>query len=168
VVPETTHDTDVRAHTHSADHPQGRGNPWHSGPESASARVTRDARVIPIRREVRQEPPQDQPAPRKATGGLSAEMQAATAAVKNAAENSDWAAEAMTPVAAWMQVAPRRGEADNWIIWAGMTAAGIARGVLVSLGYLVVRGGETRLRAGVAAGILILAMAAAFLAGHTG
>jgi hypothetical protein len=104
------------------------------------------------------------------TGGwaaaLTEEVRAAQEALTEAANASDWATEAMTPVAAWSQVAPRKGEAGNWIIWTAMTAAGIARGVLVSVGYLISRGGETRTRAAVATGAFLLALTIAFLAGH--
>lgn len=110
------------------------------------------------------------PGKRRPGAGLAAalteEARAAQAALADAAGDSDWAAEAMTPVAAWSQVAPRKGEADNWIIWTAMTVAGVCRGVLVSLGYLIARGGETRIRATVAAGAFLLALTIAFLAGH--
>jgi hypothetical protein len=169
VAPETMPDSDVRAHVHPADSARNPGNPGGSGPESASARASPDARVIPINRQARQEQPQNPPpAPPRAPGGLTAEARAAQGALRAAAENSDWAAMPMTPVAAWSQVAPSKGEAANWIIWVGMTGAGIARAVLVSLGHLIAHGGQTRLRAGVAAGVLVLALSISFLAGHTG
>jgi hypothetical protein len=154
---------------HPADYTRRTGNPWRFEPESASARATRDARVIHMPRRAGQErPPESPPAPRKAPGGLAAEAQAAGAVLKAAAEGSDWAAEAMTPVAAWSQTFPHKGEAGNWIIWSGMTFAGVSRGLLVSLGYLIARGGETRIRAGVATGVLFLALTISYLAGHLG
>lgn len=90
------------------------------------------------------------------------------AAMAQAAEASDWAREPMTPVVAAQQIAPAKGEAGrNWIVWTAMTFAGLARFVLVSLGYLVVRGGETRIRAGVATGVLVAAIVISALVGHS-
>lgn len=89
------------------------------------------------------------------------------AAMTQAAEASDWAREPMTPVTAFKQIAPAKGEAGkNWIVWTAMTFAGLARFILVSAGYLVARGGETRIRAGVVTGVLVAAIVIGSLAGH--
>lgn len=87
----------------------------------------------------------------------------ATAA--RAAQASDWAQELMSPVDAVKQIAPGKGDAGNWIVWTAMTAAGLARALFVSVGYLIARGGETRIRAGVAGTVLLAALLIAALAG---
>jgi hypothetical protein len=93
------------------------------------------------------------------------ELEAGRKATVDAAEASDWASELMSPVDAIKQIAPRKGEAGNWIIWSAMTIAGLARVLLVSLGYLVARGGETRIRAGAVTGLLVAAIVIGWLAG---
>ena len=95
----------------------------------------------------------------------SGELAAAAAAMVSAAEDSDWNEELMSPVEAIKQIAPAKGEASNWIIWSAMTIAGIARAVLVGLGYLVARGAETRIRAGAITGLLMAVILISWLAG---
>jgi hypothetical protein len=97
-----------------------------------------------------------------APGRLAAEAEAAVTALAEAADASDWAAAAMTPVAAWRQVLPAKGEAGNWIIWSCLTLGGL----WVSLGNLIVHGTDTRTKAGVATGALLIALAISYLAGH--
>jgi len=94
-------------------------------------------------------------------------MQAAKATLTDAADDSLWAVPAMTPVAAWRQALPAKGEAANWIIWTGLSLGGLFRALWVSTGNLVVRGTDTRTKAGVATAALVIALTIAFLAGHT-
>jgi hypothetical protein len=101
-----------------------------------------------------------------APGRLAAEAEAAVTALAEAADASDWAAAAMTPVAAWRQVLPAKGEAGNWIIWSCLTLGGLSRALWVSLGNLIVHGTDTRTKAGVATGALLIALAISYLAGH--
>jgi hypothetical protein len=100
--------------------------------------------------------------------GMAEEISAATAALGETLEASDWNDQPMTPVDAIKQIAPAKGEAGNWIIWTGMTLAGLARAFLVGTGHLIARGAETRIRAAVVMVIFAAALILSFLAGHAG
>lgn len=174
MVPETMPEADVHAHAHRADQAQKPENPWGFGSESASTPASRDARVIPINRRARQESAPEPPAgdrkpetkPARAPAGLRSEAGAVGETMRKAAENSVWATEAMTAVDAWKRVAPGKGEAENWIFWTVMTAAGVCRAAWNSLGHLILLGTDTRIKAGVATAVLLAALVTAFLAGH--
>lgn len=151
----------VHAHAHPADLAGKPGFRGGSDPKSARTGATRDTRV-PHLHLVEQED-----RPEKISARRAGESEAALAALTQAADASDWARDVMTPVAAAKQVAPAKGEAGgNWIVWTAMTVAGLARLIIVSLGYLVARGGETRIRAGVVMGVLVAAIVIGALAGH--
>jgi hypothetical protein len=169
VVPETMTDTDMHAHVHPADLRQNPGNQDDFGAESASAPASRDARVIQINRAARQEPQQPPAAAAQAPrGALATETQAALAALAEAADGSPWASPAMTPVAAWQQALPAKGQAANWIIWTALSLGGLFRALWVSLGNLAVHGTDTRTKASMATGALLIAMTLSYLAGHAG
>lgn len=162
---------DVRAHVHRADLAPEAGNQPGFGPKSARPGARAGARV-PHLHLVDQEPAPDSvpddpiPGSNRPGAGLAEELRAAVSALDEAAGDSDWATPPMNPVEAWKQLAPSKGEAGNWIIWTAMAAAGLARGIWVSLGYLVLRGTETRIRASVATAALLVALVLAFLTGH--
>jgi hypothetical protein len=95
---------------------------------------------------------------------LLAEMAEQTAA---ATADSDLARQHMTPAEAFELILPERGESRrNPIVWTAMTYAGLARFVIVSLGHLVAVGGQTRIRAGILATVVLLALAGSWIAGH--
>jgi len=161
VEPHLVPEPDVQAHVHTGDHPL---HPLGGGAsEAKSARAMRDARAraIPHLHVVDQDERAGSTENGRPSlgGGILDDLVAASA-------DSDWSTEAMTPVAAIKAVAPRKGEAGNWIIWTAMTLGGLARLILVSLGYLIAKGGETRIRAGVAAAVFLLAVAFGAAAGH--
>lgn len=160
--------SDVHVHAHAPDLAGKPGDRADSRLKSARADATH-ARAVPHLHLVDQGfvPDDPRPADREPTGARTGELEAALEATARAAEASDWARELMTPVAAAKQVAPAKGEAGNWIIWTAMTVAGLARLILVSLGYLVARGGETRIRAGVVTGVLVAAIVISVLVGHS-
>jgi hypothetical protein len=154
---------DVRMHVQSRDHaPEG---PW-STPPGGEIRGPAGPRVRDTRLRVVDQDERADPAEKDRPGLGLAVLDDLLASAAEAAAESDWSAEAMTPVAAIKTVAPRRGEAGNWIIWTAMTLGGLARLILVSLGYLIAKGGETRIRAGVAATVFLLAMALGAVASH--
>ena len=162
--------SDVHVHAHRADLAPETGNRPLSEPKSA--RPGARARAVAHLHLVDQGPARDSgPAPDEALDaerpGLGSALLDEMTAMSQAAEASHWARELMTPVAAAKQVAPAKGEAGNWIIWTAMTVAGLARLILVSLGYLVARGGETRIRAGVVTGVLVAAYVISVLVGHS-
>jgi hypothetical protein len=162
---------DVRVHMHRADLAPETGNRAVSGPESA--RPPARARAVSHLRVVDQGsapvPDDDVLAAEEKGFGVGSmlldELEAGRRATATAAEASDWASELMSPVEAAKQIAPRKGEASNWIIWSAMTFAGLARVLLVSLGYLVARGAETRIRAGAITGLLVTVIVISWLAG---
>jgi hypothetical protein len=158
--------SDVHVHAHRADLAPETGNRADSGRKSARTPATQ-ARVIPLRTDLRQEDPEkkSERAGRGSRSPLEAELAAGWAVVAETAQASEYARAPMTPVEAAKQVAPARGEAGNWMLWSAMTAAGVARLVLVSVGHLIAHGGETRLRAAVVTMIFLLALAGGYLAG---
>jgi hypothetical protein len=163
----TQHVDGVHAHTHPADLASETGKQPVS--ERKSAGPWARARAVPHLHLVDQSPAPD-PVPDDAVPetGLGSALLDEMEAVRLAAEASDWAREPMTPVTAAKQIAPAKGEAGrNWIVWTAMTVAGLARFILVSLGYLVARGGETRIRAGVVTGVLVAAIVISALVGHS-
>lgn len=166
MVPENATASDVHAHMHIADLAGKPENPWGFERKSARAGAPRDARVIPLHPDQEQEEP-----PRKIRRdrtGLGGELQAGIAAANAAADSSDWARPAMTPVLACKQVAPRKGEAGNWITWSAMTVAGLLRAAWVSIGYLIVLGTDSRTKAAVTTSMLVAAVALSMLAQHPG
>jgi hypothetical protein len=164
VVPDNATAPDVHVHAHRADLAGNPGSRADSASKSARAPGDAPARAVPHLHLVEQEDPAEKISARRGGG----ETEAALAALAQAADASDWAREPMTPVAAAQQIAPAKGEAGkNWIVWTAMTLAGLARFILVSLGYLVARGGETRIRAGVVTGVLVAAIVIGSLAGHS-
>lgn len=176
MAPSEARAADVHVHVRRADLAADPGKQAVSAPESARADASH-ARVIPHLRLVDQGPapgfvPDD--LSRELTGddgfgsALLDELEAARRVALGAAEASDWASPPMTPVEAIKQVAPGKGEAGNWIIWSAMTVAGLARVLLVAAGYLVARGGETRIRAGVAAGVFVTVLLIGWLAAASG
>lgn len=164
MAPDNATASDVHVHAHPADLAGKSGYRGGSDPKSARTGATRDARVPHLHLVQQEDRPEKISARRAGQGG---EIDAALAALSQAADASDWARELMTPVSAARQVAPAKGEAGgNWIVWTAMTVAGLARLIIVSLGYLVARGGETRIRAGVVAGVLVAAIVVGALAGR--
>lgn len=156
---------DVHAHAHRADLAPETGNRALSEPKSA--RPGARARAVAHLHLVDQGSARDS-GPGVESPGLGSALLDELEAMRLSAEASGWAREPMTPVAAVQQIVPAKGEAGrNWIVWTAMTFAGLARFVLVSLGYLVVRGGETRIRAGVATGVLVAAIVISALVGHS-
>lgn len=169
MAPEAAARTDAHARAHRADLGPETGNRPDFEPKTAGTPVTRDARVIQMRPKTRQgDQPEEikpyEPPPGARPGG---EFEAARALVSEAAEASDWSREPMTPVDAAKQITPAKGEAGNWIVWSGMTIAGLARLVLVTAGWSIARGGETRIRAGVALTVFLIALGLAYVAGHS-
>jgi len=162
--------SDVHAHAQRADLAPETGERPFSEPKSA--RPWARARAVAHLHLVDQGPARDsEPEPDEVLdaerSGLGSALLDEMTAMSEAAEASDWAREPMTPVVAAKQIAPAKGEAGkNWIVWTAMTFAGLARFILVSLGYLVARGGETRIRAGVVTGVLVAAIVIGSLAGH--
>lgn len=151
--------TDVHAHVQDADLAPEAPNQADFDPGSVRAGATR-ARAISHLRLVGQGSGRS-----SEKSARQDELSAALAATGHAAQASDWAGELMSPVEAIKQIAPAKGEASNWIIWLAMSLAGLSRAGFVSVGYLIARGGETRIRAGVAGGLLLLAVALSWLAG---
>jgi hypothetical protein len=150
--------SDVRAHMHLADlaenpdlHPDSGVNP---------ARGAARARVIPLRPEHRQDPAPEND--RGLDGGLAAGLQA----VREAAEDSDLARAPMTVWTAFEQLAPAKGEASGKLVWTAMTFAGLLRLIYLAVGHLVAKGGETRIRAAVATGVLTAAVVVSWALGH--
>jgi len=164
---------DVRAHVHRPDLAREHGFEARKGAESACPGAPAGARVPHLRLVDQGTAPNPEPyaPPPPPRGGLGAalaeELRAAQAQAAASAAGSDWAVEAMTPVLAWTRLAPAKGEAANWIIWTVMTAAGLCRALWNSAGYLVVKGTDTRIKAGVATGVLLIALGMAYLAGHS-
>jgi hypothetical protein len=156
VAPETTFPADVHAHMHREDLAHEAPNQGDFGPGSASARATRDARVIREDQQTGQERPERR---------RGRETDAAVTALAASASDSGWARPAMTPIEALYAIAPATGEASNWIIWLVMTAGGLARAFGVGLGYLITAGFETRIRAGVATTLFLAAVLFGCLAG---
>lgn len=150
---------DVRAHTHPADLAPETGNRAFWRRKSARADAT-PAHAVPHLKVVDQE---IRGSSKKSSS--DGELAAGLAAMTRAAEESDWNEELMSPVEAIKQIAPAKGEASNWIIWSAMTVAGLARAVLVSLGYLVARGADTRIKAGAITGLLMAVILISWLAG---
>lgn len=167
---ETAMRADVHAHVHPADLPaQG---PWgpEKGPESTSTGATR-ARVIQLHPGQGQE---DRPqkksedssgSRRRRKARKAGDLAAAADLVREAAADSDLAEQPMTAVEAWEQIAPGKGEAGGKIKWLCMTAAGLTRALFVTLGHLIIRGSDTRIKAGVLALMILLAVAFSALAG---
>jgi hypothetical protein len=160
---------DVHAHAHAEDlapkPAKRRGFHW----KSARAQGDACARVIPDDVDLRQEDLEKtaKPASRVLAESLLQEAVEAMELTRETAENSDFNREPMTAVAAWKQVAPGKGEAGNWVAWTALTAAGLARALIISLAYGVALCAETRVGASVIALIFITAVAIATLAGHT-
>lgn len=169
MAPETAAQTDVHAHAHATDLGQKPQNPWDFPPKTAGTGVSRDARVIPIRRDRRQgdQPEEIQTSPKAPSKPRGGEFEAAAKLLGEQAVDGGWDREPMTPVEAFKTVAPAKGEASNWIIWAGMTAAGVARLLIVTAGTVIVRGGDTRIKAAAVSSVLLMALAIAYLAGHS-
>lgn len=101
--------------------------------------------------------------PRRPLGAeLLDEMATETAAL---AAESDFAEQHLTPVDAFGQILPERGEAGrNPIVWTAMSLAGLARFLIVSLGHTICLAGNTRIKAGVMTTVILLAIAASWLA----
>lgn len=166
---ETAGLADVHVHAQCTDQGPKTGNPWDFEPKTARTPVSRDARVIPIRPDHRQGDQPDEiqasePAPSKPRGG---EFEAAAKLLTEQAVDGGWDREPMTPLEAFKTITPAKGEASNWIIWSGMTLAGLARVLIVTAGTVIVRGGDTRIKAGAVSGVLLIALTIAYLAGHS-
>lgn len=164
--PEATTD-DVRVHVHPADQAATEPKRRFFGRKSAPAGAT-PAGVIPQLRLVDQESGPNRQTNDSEPGSIFGsalldELEAGQKVAAEAAEDSEWSGELMSPFEALKQTAPAKGEAANWIIWSAMTLAGMARVLLVTLGYLIARGGQTRIRAGVVAGLLVTVLALSFL-----
>jgi hypothetical protein len=164
--------SDVHVHAHPADLAPRSGKQGIFGRKSARADAT-PAGVISHLRLVDQESDGKRQTEAAEPGSIFGsalldELEAGRKAAVTAAEKSDWNDELMSPVDAIRQIAPAKGEASNWIVWSAMTLAGLARALLVSLGYLIARGGETRTRAGVVAGLLTTVIVLSWLAGQAG
>lgn len=162
--------SDVHAHAHRADQAPETAKRRLFGRKTARADAT-PAGVIPQLRLVDQESTaksqtESPKAPSRPFGaGLSDELKAGQKVALDAAEDSPWDGQLMSPIDAIKQVAPSKGEASNWIIWTAMTIAGLARVLLVGTGYLIARGGDTRIKAGVVAAVIVLALSLAALLG---
>ncbi len=94
---------------------------------------------------------------RDAASKHAGDVRAAVAAAKGLTEP-------LTPLhAAARTVAPAKGEAPNWVAWVGMTVAGLFRLAVTALGTLVVHAVATRIRAGVALALFVVAVGAHLL-----
>lgn len=169
MAPETAAAADVHVRVHPADQGPETGNRADFEPKSTRTPASRDARVIPINRGHRQDAPPEEikayePPPAKRP---ESEFEAAAKLIAEQAAASDFNRQPITPVEAWKTVAPAKGEADNWIIWLGMTLAGLARALIVTTGHVIVRGGDTRIKASVVSSVLVMALVVAYLAGHS-
>lgn len=155
---------DVHVHTHPAgraDKPEKRAP---EAPKTARAGATQ-ARVIPLRPDLRQEP--QAPEVRRAAGGvLDKEIQGALNAVRDAAQDSDWARGPITVVDAARKVFPAKGEAPGKIAWVAMSVSGAFGLLLVALGHLIAYAGQGRIRPAVVAAVAILASTLSYLAAH--
>lgn len=164
---------DVQAHMRQRDLA---GKPAKEPSEGAkSAGAPARARVIQLRPDLRQDAtpiiePDVSPAEQTQQGGLGAsllaEMQAAQAAAREEAEDSELAQPAMTVLQAFEQVAPAKGEAPNKTTWVAMTLAGVLRVLIVGAGNLLAAGGSTRIRAAVTSTVLVTALTLSWLLGH--
>lgn len=157
---------DVHVHAHPADLGPKTEKRGIFRRKTARTDATR-AGVIPQLRLVDQasEQKRQTKAAKPSSGGLAEELRAGQKVALAAAEDSPWSGQLMSPIEAIKQVAPSKGEAANWIIWTAMTLAGLARVLLVSTGYLIARGGDTRIKAGVVAAVIVLALSLAALLG---
>lgn len=72
----------------------------------------------------------------------------------------------LTAGEAWRTVPPAKGEASGKAAWLAMTTAGLFRALVVTGGHLVLLAVGTRIRAGVALVLTVLACASACAAHH--
>lgn len=171
MTPESTVNRDVHAHAQDADlagkRPWGRRKDRKSAPAPAT-----QARVIQFQPRQSQEATPEETSDdsgrsrKRSKTSQSSELAAGLNLLTETARESDLAEQPMTVIESWEQIFPERGEAPGKLAWIAMSIAGFARAVIVTFGHLIVRGADTRIKAGIQALILLIALALAYAAGH--
>ena len=172
--------SDVHAHAHGSDLAEepAKGTDF----EAESAGRPARARVIPAfwrgrqgsdrkKIDVAPEAPSEQnQAPEESSWDIGSVHADELEAAAKAAEKSAMATVPMTPVRAAKQIFPGKGEAGSkgqagrFVVWSAMTAAGLIRALMVTVGWTISSAFETRIRAGVAGSLLTLIVLVAWLA----